>query len=473
MPYIIPNNVLLSADKVIKPYNCAIIAIEGPQIKGKLNLEGIEIPYDSEYTAMMTLNESAKDQPLFYGFLGTNITFLMIKANYMPNDPTWRLEETEYLEYYFGDDMSTKRYMGKLLLLTGNSLKRIPQIYLTNPSSTQKVYLEIMMANLPQSDISSSTLVEVEYISGLYYNNVLSNIINFTSNNSVGSTCLHITDPIGNVQLVIPYENINIIERTIDGSYTLIIGSDSEEKIKLEFLSDFDMKQAHSRISWVLKDTLNRYLTLISPPIDIESPVITWTESGSTSGYTILPWTSGSTITKTDLIDIFISGITDNRDGVIDISGTTVSIYRMGSLVPLTYIDSEGIYQIYFVISDIAGNVNAQYKYGLVDITPPTIYYYNYASGSTYYMSISGNTISETGITVEDIRLYTIDYVEDNIDLESYFECITGLTIYDVDITISGTTIISVSGLSYEIIYSLTDYAGNETIDYKTLISTS
>ena len=56
MPYIISNNLLTPADKVIKPYNCAFIAVDGPQIKGKLNMEGLEIPYDSQYTSQMVLS---------------------------------------------------------------------------------------------------------------------------------------------------------------------------------------------------------------------------------------------------------------------------------------------------------------------------------------------------------------------------------------------------------------------------------
>jgi len=78
MPYIIPNNLLTPASKVIKPYNCAFIAVDGPQIKGKVNMEGLEIPYDSQYTSQMTLNEEDSDIPIHYGFLGNEVTFVMI-----------------------------------------------------------------------------------------------------------------------------------------------------------------------------------------------------------------------------------------------------------------------------------------------------------------------------------------------------------------------------------------------------------
>jgi len=458
MPYIIPNNLLTPTEKVIKFYQCAMISVEGPQIKGKINMEGLEIPYDSQYTSMMTLNASASNQPVLYGFLGNNVTFLMIKATYIPRDPNWAVESTQYIEYYFSDNPNQKRYMGKLLILTGNSEKRIPQIYLTNPSTTQKVYLEIFMANQTQDDISGTgALEEINLITGLYYNNLMSDSMSFLSPISIGSTELHITDNDENVVLAIPYENINTITRiTDDDTHTLLIGTDSEEKIRLEFLSDFNMKQSHSRLSWVLENTRNRYLTRTLPTIDADPPVITWTTSGSTTGYTILPW-DGTGYTTDAIIEIFLSGVTDARDGIISILDSELLIYNSGSIIPLTGITTEGFYSLYFTVSDIAGNENTQIKYAVTDDEAPGIRFYSYASGSTYTMSISGDTVSGTYINAGDIRTFTIDYVYDNVD--------SGLTVSDVDVTIwyqsSATTTATISGVTYIVSYELTDTAGN------------
>jgi hypothetical protein len=166
MPYIIPNNLIDSKEKVIKPYNCSIIAVDGPQIKGKLNMEGLEIPYESQYTSQMVLNESSMDQPVLYGFLGSEVTFLMIKADYKPSDPNREVESEHYIEYYFEDDRKI-RTMGKIMILSGNSVKRIPQIYLSNPNPNSKVYLEIFMANQSQNGVSgvlSPTTIFLVYI---------------------------------------------------------------------------------------------------------------------------------------------------------------------------------------------------------------------------------------------------------------------------------------------------------------------
>lgn len=463
MPYIIPNNLLTPTEKVIKPYNCAMLAVEGPQIKGKINMEGLEIPYDSQFTSQMILNESAVNQPILYGFLGNNVTFLMIKADYRPNDPNWEIEADQYIEWYHTG--STVRQMGKLMILTGNSTNRIPQVYLNNPSTSQKVYLEIMVANQAQDDltITSGLLQEVDFITGLYYNNIISDSVNG------GSTALYITDIDDNIQLIIPYDNINTIERTVDGTYTLILGSDSEEKIQLQFLSEFNMLQAHSRISWVLEDPSTRSLTKAVPAIDADPPVISWTTSGSSTGYTSLPWTTGDTITKTYLNEYFITGVTDAVDGDISIYDTQVAIYEANSLVPLDEITSEGQYTLYFTVVDIAGNDNTQTKYAMTDTTPPVIIFNDVATGSTFPMSISNDTTSGTYITTGDTLIYTVDSVTDNV--------YSGLTITDVGIVISGDTCggtcsgttISNTGETLSVTYTLADYVGNIATYVKTM----
>lgn len=370
MPYIIPNNLLKPTEKVIKPYNCSMIAIDGPTIKGKLNMEGLEIPYDSQYTSQMILNENERDKAVLGGFLNKNITFLMIKAIYDPQDPNWEIEEDHYIEFYYGDEPETIRYMGKLLLLTGNSLKRIPQIYLNNPHNKQKVQLEIFMANLPQEQ---EQITSSDYIKSLYYNNIISDRVSYTSPVSEGSSSLWITNidqreqgSSINTIMTIPYNNINTIEVT--GDNTIIIGNNTDEKIYLEFLDKFNMLQAHSRISWVLEDKLHRYLNESNPSIDTEYPVITWNNGISETGYTSI--TTGDT---SYIIDTFISGVTDNRDGDIDKYDVDLTIYLEEGIVPLNNIEESGNYTIYFSVGDIAGNLNISKRYAVVnDVTTTT-----------------------------------------------------------------------------------------------------
>jgi len=461
MPYIIPNNLLTPADKVIKPYNCAMIAVDGPQIKGKLNMEGLEIPYDSQYTSQMILNEEDSDIAIHYGFLGNEVTFLMIRAMYQPNDPNFEIEADHYIKYYFSDEPTKIKYMGKLMILTGNSLKRIPQIYLTNPSTSQKVQLEIFMAN--QNTVTES---QSNVISGLYYNNVVSDDVNYSPTLN-GSSALYITDIAGDTQIVIPYLNINTITTTDDGSNTLIIGTDSEQ-IQLKFLSEFNMKQAHSRISWVLEDRTNRKLTSTAPPIDTVAPYITWTitewdsVTGNTmpeTGYTSLP--SGVTLTNVYLKEYYISGITDSRDGIMNINDAELIVYQENNLVPQSGITSQGQYTLYFTVTDIATNTQTYTVNCILDYTPPVITFNTVATGSTFTMNIENDTTSGTYITTGNTLIYSVDSVSDNV--------YSGLTITDVIITSSGDTYPITTIGSYTVDYSLSDYVGNTVYHTKTM----
>ena len=456
MPYIISNNLLTPADKVIKPYNCAFIAVDGPQIKGKLNMEGLEIPYDSQYTSQMVLNEEDSDIAIHYGFLGNEVTFVMIRAMYSPNDPNFEIEADQYIKYYFSDEPTKIKYMGKLMVLTGNSLKRIPQIYLTNPSTTQKVYLEIFMANQ-----NTTTTTTTNVISGLYYNNVVSDTVVY-SPTANGSSALYITDINGDTQTVIPYININTIEITDDGSHTLLIGTDSPEKIQLRFLSDFNMKQAHSRISYVMEDYTTRKLTSTEPPIDSEPPYITWTDTvGTVTGDTTsLP--SGVTLTNDYLIEYYISGLTDSRDGIMSIYAADLVVYEANNLVPMSGITSQGQYTLYFTVQDIAGNDQTYTRYAMLDYTAPTISFKSVATGTTFTMNIENDTTSGTYITTGNTLIYSVDSVSDNV--------YSGLTITDVVVTFSGNTSYPITTIgSYTVGYSLSDYVGNTSTYTKTM----
>lgn len=369
MTYIQPNMLLTPTEKLIKPYECSFIVIEGPNMKGKLNLEGLEIRYDSFYLSQLVLNPSSSDQPLMYGFLGENVTFLMVRAKYLPSDPNWAIETDQYIEYYFKDDPSQVRNMSQLMILTGNSTKRISQIFFNNPNQTYKVYIEVLMANLPQNNLTNTNqFTQNSVYSGLYWNSITSDSVNYILPTTTGSTELKILDITGNTVCVIPYDNIRTILKV--GSTVLLIGLDTEEKIKLEFLSEFNCNQANSRINWVLEDRRRRVLTTILPDIDISAPVITWNNvlTGSTTGITsgttvlyMLP--SGVTYDSTSIKEIFIYSIIDTVDGSKSIYDAEIEMLELNDFVPKITISDVGIYTVTFRTRDIANNINTQQLY--------------------------------------------------------------------------------------------------------------
>jgi hypothetical protein len=65
--------------------------------------------------------------------MGDNPTFLSIAARYDPNS---KIETDNYVQYsYILMIYSRNYYFDQLLILTGNSTHRIPQLYLTNPNT--------------------------------------------------------------------------------------------------------------------------------------------------------------------------------------------------------------------------------------------------------------------------------------------------------------------------------------------------
>lgn len=309
--YTQPNRLLTPTSRIIKPYNCCFIATEGPNIIGKLDLSGLEIQYESEYNSRVILEPNSKNVPLRFGYLGDEITFLMLKITYDETNPYCMVEEDKYIEYYYSTDTNNIMYAGKFIVLTGNSTHKIPQIYLNNPSETMSVVIDILAGNYGDVTTTTDSIV----IKALYHNDIVSNSL-FNSLTMVsGSTQFEImTD--NQVALRIEYNEISIL--TIDeDSNSIYIVNTNGKKMTLEFLSTFEMYQAYSRMKYVMLDKNNRILTTSIPSIDISAPDITMT-SGLTminNEYTInIP--SGTTVNGEYLINYFISSITDNRDNI-------------------------------------------------------------------------------------------------------------------------------------------------------------
>ena len=374
---IVPNNLLKPTEKCIKVWNCSYIAVEGPNMTGNISLEDIAIPYTSQYRSRLVLNAESTDQPLLYGFLGQEVTFLMIKVTYdQEHDQYYRYEKEKYNITYYYENEDTLRPIGRLLTLTGSDTNKIPQIYLNNPYEYE-VVLDVLMATLEQDDISVSQTQTTSF-ANLYYSNVVSNESFIYGVPYTGSSQLVVLNNESNPVLYIPYSNISATELDISSKKITITTIVNDQDIVLKFLTDFDTYQAYSRISWVretdgLSEGAYRFM---------DSDYIYYQNSGITGVDTIVPEicyysTSGTTVpsgmtlplvhlsgatsvsgwTKSELRLEIISGVTDNWDGDIDIGDVSVQINKSGSIATIDEITMVGTYRIIFSISDIANNI--------------------------------------------------------------------------------------------------------------------
>ena len=342
--------------------------------------------------------------------------------------------------------------MDKIMILTGSEYRRIPQIYFNNPSNTRSITLDIMMANLEQANITNIATPTV--FDNLYWNSVNTNTVWYGSVS--GSTQLEIYNNNNGTELIIPYPNIDTIK--IEGK-NIIITTDSD-KIVLNFLSEFNRKQAYSRINWVLQNSTNRFMNQNSPGLDIYGPMINFIPSGMTQIISTDIVTSYD-----DIRNYWVSGATDDRDGWMDKSNVSLIIRQQGTVSELSAITSDGYYEILFMVSDMAGNQTTDVRYVIQDSTIPVILLKNglpIISGWTT-MNISADTMVYGSVYASDFRNYLIDSIYDDADgLIPISSAITYVYSGSTYIT-SGITFDSpVTGVGYyDVTFIATNIVGN------------
>lgn len=468
--YIQPNKLLQPTSRVIKPYACAMIATEGPNIIGKLDLAGVEIQYDTQSTTRLVLQPNMKNQPLFYYDEGA--TFLILKITYDETNPMCVVEEFNYIEYYFNDSPNSIRYINKLLILSGNSLHKIPNIFLNNPTDI-KVVIDVMVANIISSDISLGDIDGTKIFDKLIHGWIISNVLG--TNNE--SSQLRITDHEGVVKFYLDYESIDVVQPVKEFNKIEIL-TKTNSFITLIFMSQYEMYQSFSRIEWVLKGLdsqkrfSNRILTPSYPDVDITKPLVYENSNilpiiGNI--YALPPLQVGHIIDKNYLINYFIDQIYDAVDGDINKSGMDVVISSYDIPSQLSHISINGIYDVTMSISDNANNNETKPKRVIVNINElPIINFSN--NGNSFIMSIINDATDPlTGITSSDIIYKTITNIEDSVSkmlsptiyTENQLSGITFTTcivnIYDssdvpvINITTNGT---------YKLSYVVTDLCG-------------
>jgi len=126
----------------IKVGNGEFLAIEGSGIAERLKLSELRIPYKQILKGKVILKPGQSNYLLNYLGLGDNVTFLAIKATYN----SYALEEENYITWKRFDNILVENEFAQLMVLTGNSAKRIPQLFLTNPNTKYSVTLDLMIA---------------------------------------------------------------------------------------------------------------------------------------------------------------------------------------------------------------------------------------------------------------------------------------------------------------------------------------
>lgn len=351
----------------IKTNGGDFVAVDGSGVRERLVLSDLRIPYKQILKSRVILKIGQVNYLLNHLGLGDNATFLCIKAVY---DPKAVIEADRYVNWSYYDDLTRVNSFADMMVLTGNSTHRIPQLYLTNPSDKYPVYLDVMVGVI---DDSYSIFTDTSNQSGTTFVN-----LEYTDiHTHIQGESLVINDKSTPVRplIYIRLSDINSIERS---GQILIIDDSSLGIIFLQFLTDNDTFQAHSLLNYVLQypDTI---IDNLNPVNDNQDPILYFYDTvgseyisfnGATSG---VPYntsdgftfsttislssfgtSSGTVIDKSQLIYLLVDYIEDNRDGYIYMMPSNLII--SGTAGNINNILNPGTYSLSFDFSDIAHN---------------------------------------------------------------------------------------------------------------------
>jgi hypothetical protein len=347
----------------IKTNGGDFVAVDGSGVRERLVLSDLRIPYKQILKSRVILKIGQANYLLNHLGLGDNATFLSIKAVY---DPKSVIEADRYVNWSYYDELTRVNSFADMMVLTGNSTNRIPQLYLTNPSTKYPVYLDVMVGVIDDSySVFTDTLNQSgTSFTGLEYTDIHSHVV---------GESLVINDKSSPVRplIYIRLSDINSIERS---GQILIIDDSSLGTIFLQFLTENDTYQAHSLLNYVLQypntdiDTLNPVSDSIDPILYFYDTVgdeyITFngatygvpydTSDGLTFSTSMSLSSFGGYIDKSQLIYSLVDYIEDNRDGLMNILPSNLII--SGTAGSVDNILNTGTYSLSFDFSDIAHN---------------------------------------------------------------------------------------------------------------------
>lgn len=363
-----------ASSQYIKTNAGDIIATDGANIREKLILSDMRIPYKQILKSRVILKPGQVDYLLNHLGLGDNATFLTIRAMY---DPKSKLEANNYVNWSFYDDLGKINTFGQLMTLTGNSSHRIKQIYLTNPNANYPVYLDVMIAVIDENYSFFNDIVNqsATTFTGLEYTDIQSYVVG-------QSIVVYDKNTPKNALTYFTIEDINMMG--IEG--TIITIEDSLKVVLLKFLTENDAIQALSILNYITENPWVDISTIL-PTYDNLDPILFFypqvggingtgsyiSFNGATAGVpydtsygltfstdiSLSTYASASYISKQSLIDIMISSIYDQRDGTMSIIPNNIILTSLLTATTSSNVSSIGFtgsYKMTFDFSDVAHN---------------------------------------------------------------------------------------------------------------------
>lgn len=358
------NSLFGKVSQFIKINGGDFVAIEGSNTVEKLITSDVRMPYKQLLKGRVILKPGQVNYLLNHLGVGDNATFLSIKAVY---DPKSVIEMDNYISYSYYNYPVQSLTFAQLLVLTGNSTNRIPQLYLNNPNTKYSVILDVMVGVIDDSysffndDINQTGTS----FTGLEYTDIKSFVV---------GESIAVIDKDSKVLIYLGLPYINSI--TLNGTF-LVIDDESYGSVFLNFITEYDAVQAHSLLNYVLEHP-DVDIATISPIADATAPIVYFNSTaGATGSYisfngatsstgfntsqgftfsTTIPLSYGTAgvIYKDRLTNLLIDYIDDNRDGVIELMDSNLVISGTAGVV--NTIGTTGSYSLTFDFTDLAHN---------------------------------------------------------------------------------------------------------------------
>ena len=363
------SSVFGNSAQYIKVSGGDFIAIEGASTVDRLTVSDLRMPYKQLLRSRVILKTGQKNYLLNHLGLGDNATFLCIKAIYNQKSV---IEEDNYVNWCFYDDMAKVYNMAQMMVLTGNSTNRIKQLYLSNPSEKYPVSLDVMVGVIDDTYTFFNDTVNKSSTSfvGLNYTDIQTH---------VPGESIKINDKGTTIRPLIYIEIVNI--ETIEKTGSILIMDDaSYGTIFLQFLTEYDAYQAHSILNYIIEHPGINISAI--PTGDNEDPIVYFNNEVGGTGNLIAfngdfglsgPYNtsigltfsteislsyygtaSGTYLDQAQLIYLLVDRITDNRDGTMSMQPSNLII--AGSASSVSTINTPGTYSLTFNFSDIAHN---------------------------------------------------------------------------------------------------------------------
>ncbi len=363
-----------SGSNYIKVANGSFLAIEGSTIAESLLLSDLRMPYKQLLKGRIILKAGQEDFLLNHLGLGDNATFLAIKVTYNPKSV---IEEDNYIQWSFYDDVERVNTIAQLLVLTGNSSNRIPQLWLTNPNSKYPVTLDVMVAVIDDNTF-------FEYRPVVYFTApvTLENAVYSGPYNTSLGTNFGITIP--SINNFVGYDindlRTEIVDHVVESNGLLLSTTASNYllyDIDSNPINSFTLSGTYSML-FDITDSLNNS---IDPADNVEiiynatyTPVVFFTPDvyliGSTASpvNTLLGDTFGATISLTmsvyggtvsvlDLAGVLVDHVEEANGVTFSATASNYILYDYSNLV-INGITISGTYSLGFNITDSFGTLD-------------------------------------------------------------------------------------------------------------------